>query len=115
MTAPRLEAAKAHAQELRELGVPAYVDPAEAAANLPAVLLVPPAVTFDRLAGAPSVRWRLVVLANGPAGLAAWEELDSTLELLAAHVSLEDTATPASYTLEAGSDPVPAYIAHATE
>lgn len=116
MSTPRVDAARAYATQLKAQGLRTYVDPAAAAANLPCVLILPPAVTFDRLgaAGAPSVDWRLAVLAEGPAGLECWEELDELLELLAELVDVT-TATPAAYTLAGGKDPLPAYLCTAAD
>lgn len=112
----RVDAARAYADELRAAGLPAFTDPAEAAANLPAVLFLPPELEFNRL-GDPlgaSVTWRLAVLTRGPAGLEAWEQLDSLLDELAAQVSIE-SARPSGYTLTGERDPLPAYICTATE
>lgn len=116
MVAPRVSAARSYADELTQLlGRVVTVDPAEAAANLPAVLILPPELTFDRLSGpTASVTWRLVVLTRPPGGLAAWEQLDELLDELAEHSSIT-TATPAQYTLNGERDPFPAYMCTATD
>ena len=112
MGTPTLDRARAYADTLTAAGVPTFVDPAQAAANVPCALVVPPALTFDRLDDqAPaSVEWRLVVLAQRPAGLDAWAQLDDVLHQLVAAGLDAQRAEPGSYTLTGGTDPYPCYI-----
>lgn len=118
MTAPRLELARQHATDLSALtGRLVTTDPAELVANLPAVLIVPPEIRFDRAGGfGASVTWRLVVATDPPGGLAAWEQLDQLLEELSQHATIT-RATPGQYTVtgEPELDPLPAYICEAEE
>lgn len=115
MTAPRVDAAEAAAVELRAADIPAYTDPAAAAANLPAVLFLPPSVRFPHLAGGAEVDWRLAILTRPPHGLDAWRQLDQLLEQLADHLHIV-TAEPGSYALTGGENkpPLPAYLVTAT-
>lgn len=109
-----VDQAEAYAAELTAAGVPTFVDPRKAAANLPCVLILPPSLTWDRLGGTPSIAWRLAVIARGPAGLDTWRALDDLLALLADQVALT-SAEPGSYTLT-GADPLPCYaVTAATE
>lgn len=106
--------AKGYADELTAGGVPTYVDPRKAAANLPCVLIVPPRLSWDRLGGPPSIEWRLVVLANGPHGLDCWATLDDLLRRLGDRVAIA-TAEPGAYSLT-GESPLPCYaVTAATE
>lgn len=114
MTGPRVADAAADAAALTAAGVPTFTDPAAAAANLPCVLILPPVVRWPHLAGSPAIDWRLAVLADGPPGLEAWDQLDGLLELLAARVALV-SAEPAAYTLAGDKSPVPAYLCTVTE
>lgn len=114
MAADTIEQAEGYADELTTAGVPTFVDPKKAAANLPCVLIVPPTLTWDRLGGSASVAWRLVVLARGPHGLACWAVLDDLVRRLAQVVAVE-SAEPGVYTLT-GADPLPCYaVTAATE
>ena len=116
MSARRVDQAKSYAADLTAQGVRTYVEPSRAAANLPCVLILPPALTFSTLgyATAAVAEWRLAVLSEGPPGLESWEQLDTLLEQLAA-VATVTTATPASYTLTPERDPLPAYLCSAPD
>lgn len=107
---PTLDRARAYADQLTAAGVPTFVDPAAAQANLPCALVVPPTLTFDRLDGDATASWRVVALAHGPAGLAAWAALDELLAALVAAGLDAQRADPGSYSITAGSDPLPCYI-----
>jgi hypothetical protein len=114
MSAPRVSAARTDAEALTAAGIPAYVDPAKAAANLPCVLFLPPVLRFSHLGGGHQTDWRLAILADAAPGLDAWEQLDDLLERLAPEVNLV-TAEPGSYQLSGNKDPVPAYLCAVTE
>lgn len=109
MATPTIDQARAYADELTAAGVPTFVDPRKARANLPAVLILPPTLRFQRLGGAASVEWRLVALTNGPNGLDAWAALDDLVARLADQVVVE-AAEPAAYTLAADEAALPAYL-----
>lgn len=114
MSAPRVAVATADADALTAAGVPTYVDPAAAAANLPCVLILPPVVRFNHLAGGHETDWRLAVLSDSGPGLDAWTQLDDLLDRLAPLVNLV-TAEPGAYQLTGNKDPVPAYLCAVTE
>lgn len=110
----RLARAEALAAELRVSGVRAYLDPAQAGANLPAVLVPPPILAFDLPVGATAT-WRLVALAADPTGSrGSWAELDELVETVAAALPVE-RAEPTTYVLPTGGDPLPAYSVTLTE
>lgn len=109
MAADTIEQAQGYADLLTAAGVPTFVDPKKAQANLPCCLIVPPVLTFDRLGGSASIAWRLVALARGPAGLDTWATLDDLVRRLADQVAVTQ-AEPGSYALNQGQDALPCYV-----
>lgn len=109
MATPTLDAAQAHAEALTAAGVPTFVDPRKARANLPACLILPPTLRWDRANGPASIEWRLVALVDGPPGLDAWTALDDLVDRLAAEIVVT-SAEPGAYTLSADERPLSAYI-----
>lgn len=108
MTSPRLERARTIAAAFTDAGVTATADHDEVELHLPCLLVPPPTMTFDVGDGA-TLDWRLVALAERPSGVRAWGELDDLVERVSDLIPAE-SATPGSYQLHAGSDPLPCYI-----
>lgn len=82
---------------LIDAGVPCVVDVADAAGNVPCVLIPPPRVDFT----AKELQWRVVVLGPGPGTASSWQSIDDLLTLLAEQLPLE-TADPGLYVLPNG-------------
>jgi hypothetical protein len=90
--------------------VRAYVDPTQAAANRPCVLIAPPRMDYTRRANL----WRVVCLASSGSGtLAALDELDELVQAVTARLVIE-TADPGAYALTPELGTVPAYVCTTT-
>lgn len=96
--------------------VTAYVDPAEALADRPCVLVGPP--VLDPTEGtwsAPQARYPIYALSSCPAGtLDAVAELNVLVQAIETALEYE-RATPIRYQLTAAGDPVAAYLCIHTE
>jgi hypothetical protein len=114
MTSSVLLRAQQLADELNAVeGLVAIVDPAHAAANLPCVLVAPPAIEWGRLDGGASVvTWRLLCLGPGLATLAAVDAMTELLELVSDVLPIT-RADPGSYQL--GDQLVACYVATFTD
>lgn len=102
------------AAQLRAAGVKASTDVGTVTAQLPAVLIPPPALepAMDGFV----VTWRLVALASVTQGSStAWDQLDDLVDKVDASGLLIQRADPFSYQLPTGGDPVPAYALTFTE
>lgn len=106
MALSTLVVADALAAQLVAAGVPALVDVAKLAANLPAVLIPPPRLENAGYAAA-TVSWRLLaVAADSTGGRLAWEQLDGLLGLLFDALPIE-IAEPTTHPV--GDQVFPAY------
>jgi hypothetical protein len=101
--------AQLEAHDIRAVADPRSVYP-------PCVLLTPPARRYDLPLPAYTATWSLVCLAPGPGTADAWVALDQLLDAVVGALELDDsTATPSSYQLPTGGEPLPAYILTMTE
>lgn len=109
----RRDRAVAIATRLTAAGVRASADIAEAMAQLPVVLIPPPALvpSMDGF----TATWRLTAIASNAQGAAvAWDQLDDLVDAVDAELHVE-RADPSSYQLPGGSDALPAYVLIYTE
>lgn len=91
---------------LTERGVPAYTDPAKAAAMRPCVLVTPPVVSWQT----KSATWTLAALTTHDAGSEdAFRDLDATVAKVADVLDVE-SARPSAYYLTKDAPSVPAYL-----
>lgn len=87
-------------------GVPATVDPAEAAAMRPCVLVTPPSIDYSALTNT----WRLAALAGTSTGnRQALDQLDQLVQQVIELLPVE-AADPAQYALTPEVGAVPAYL-----
>lgn len=108
MGTPRVDRAAELVAKLLAADVRATVDPAEAAAQAPAVLVPPPTLGPGGTAAGPFLTWGLIVLSPETVGGAkAWADLDELLDTLWAVLSCT-RADPVSYALPDGTSH-PAY------
>lgn len=96
---------------LEAAGVPATTDPG--AAVPPVVLVTPPHRRYELAVGFTAT-WRLVALAGGPGGLAAWSDLDRLADAAAAVLPVE-TVEPTAYGIHPDAPALPAFLLTFTE
>lgn len=113
MSTPSVAGAEQLAARLLSAGIPATHDPGQLLGKLPAVLIPPPRMTFDTGAG-PTFTWRLLVVAGVPDQLAAWQQIDELVALVADELPVE-LAEPVSFALAPDVDPLPAYALTLTD
>lgn len=94
------------AQAIGGQGVRAVTEPRSAVP--PCVLVTPPARIYDLACGF-TARWKIYALAPAPATADTWAALDQLLAAIESVLPIE-RAEPTSYTIQAGTEPVPAYV-----
>ncbi len=97
------------AAELTAADVPAVTDVRDVLGKAPCVLLTPPRLAFDGLAGATAT-FQLVAVAGSEVGTSTtWQELDDLVAAVAEVLPVQ-SAAPSSYVLGPELPARPAYL-----
>lgn len=106
----------AHMEAVADKFDTAYIDPAEALADRPSILVGPPVIDpTEGTWSAPQARYPIYALSSYPAGtIDAVTELGDLLKIVDDVLAYE-RATPIRYQLTAAGDPVAAYLCIHTE
>lgn len=96
MTTSLWKSAQDTVDALRAAGIRATMDPRNL--NLPAVLVVPPAIVLDVSCGG-TARFTAYAVSRAPGNADAWKSVDGLLEQVAAVVDVEEVR-PTQYTTD---------------